>query len=142
MTDIRRADPAARRQAILLVILGALVGSLLIVGFERHRAPLREWLLSEPAEFAYRVKLLFLLSAAALSAPLLALAVYLWSVGAKVLRAGQFPPPGYRVMRDTPVIDGQAAVSRGRAFKSLALCLGGASVLLWVFLWWLARTLA
>jgi hypothetical protein len=29
MTEIRRADPAARRRAVLLVVLGALVGSRL-----------------------------------------------------------------------------------------------------------------
>ncbi len=138
MTEVRRADPAARRQAVLLIILGALVGTLLIVGFERYRTPLRDWLLSEPGEMAHRVKLVFLLSAAVLSAPLVAFAVYLWSFGAKVLRARQFPPPGFRVIRDTPVIDGRAAVLRGRGFKVLALCLGVACVLLWLLLWRLA----
>jgi hypothetical protein len=130
MTEVRRADPAARRQAVRFVILGALVGTVLIVGFERYRTPVHDWLLSKPEELAHRVKLVFLLSAVVLSAPLLAFAVYLWSLGANVLRARQFPPPGYRVMRDTPVIGGRAAVSRGRAFKLLALCLGIASVLL------------
>jgi len=130
MTEVRRADPAARRQAVRFVILGALVGTVLIVGFERYRTPVHDWLLSKPEELAHRVKLVFLLSAVVLSAPLLTFAVYLWSLGANVLRARQFPPPGYRVMRDTPVIGGRAAVSRGRAFKLLALCLGIASVLL------------
>jgi hypothetical protein len=41
-----------------------------------------------------------------------------------VLRARQFPPPEYRVIRDTPVIGGQAAVLRGRGLKVLAVCLG------------------
>ena len=95
-----------------------------------------------PEELAHRVKLVFLLSAVVLSAPLLAFAVYLWSLGANVLRARQFPPPGYRVMRDTPVIGGRAAVSRGRAFKLLALCLGIASVLLWLLLWRFAWVLS
>ena len=142
MTEVRRADPAARRQAVRFVILGALVGTVLIVGFERYRTPVHDWLLSKPEELAHRVKLVFLLSAVVLSAPLLAFAVYLWSLGANVLRARQFPPPGYRVMRDTPVIGGRAAVSRGRAFKLLALCLGIASVLLWLLLWRLAWVLS
>ena len=55
--------------------------------------------------------------------------------GAKVLRAEQFPPPGYRVIRDTPVIGGQAAMSRGRALQMLALWLGAASALLCFLLW-------
>jgi hypothetical protein len=142
VTEVRRADPAARRQAVLFIIFGALVGTVLIVGFERYRTPLRDWLFSEPEELAHRVKLVFLLSAVVLSAPLVGFAVYLWSLGAKVLCARQFPPPGYRVIRDTPVIGGKAAVSRGRGFKVLALCLGVASALLWLLLWRLAWVLS
>ena len=67
---------------------------------------------------------------------------YLWSLGAKVLRARQFPPPGYRVIRDTPVIGGQAAVLRGRGLKVLAVCLALASALLWLLLWRLAWVLS
>ena len=139
MTEVRRADPAARRQAVLLVVLGTVVGLLLILGFERYRTQLRDSLVSEPGELARRVKLVFSLAAALLSAPLVAFAAYLWSLGAKVVRAGVFPPPGYRVIRDTPVITGPAAESRGRLLKVLALCLGLASALLWLLLWCLGR---
>lgn len=142
MTEVQRADPAARRQTVRFVVLSALVGTVLIVGFERYRTPLRDWLLAKPEELAHRAKLVFLLSAAVLSAPLLAFAFYLWSLGAKVLRARQFPPPGYRVVRDTPVMGGQAAVSRGRGFKVLALCFGIASALLWLLLWQVAWVLS
>jgi hypothetical protein len=44
MTEVRRADPAARRLALLLVIVGVLVATLLMVGFERYGTPLRDWL--------------------------------------------------------------------------------------------------
>ena len=77
MTEVRRPDPAARRLAVLLVIVGVLVATLLIVGFERYGTPLRDWLLSEPGELGYRVRLVFFLSAAVLSAPLVA-----WCQGA------------------------------------------------------------
>jgi hypothetical protein len=40
VTEVQRADPAARRLAVVLVVAGALVGSLLIAGLERYRAPL------------------------------------------------------------------------------------------------------
>ena len=106
MTDVRRTDPAARREAAVLVVLGAVVGPLLILGFGRYRTPLRDWLLAEPGEVGYRVKLAFFLAAALLSAPLIAFAGYLWSLGAKVVRTGEFPPLGYRVVRDTLVVAG------------------------------------
>jgi hypothetical protein len=138
MAEVLRADSAARKRVVLLIILGAFTGTVLIIGFEHYRTPLRNWLLSEPGELAHRVRLLFLLSSALLSAPLLAFAVYLWFIGAKVQRARQFPPPGFRVIRDTPVTGGEAAVARGRGFKVLALCLAMVSALLWLLLWRLA----
>jgi hypothetical protein len=53
MTEVRRADPAGRRLTVPLVIVGVLVATLLIVGFERYRALLRDWLLAEPGELGY-----------------------------------------------------------------------------------------
>ena len=82
MVEVLRGDSATRKRAVLLIILGAFTGTVLIIGFEHYRTPLRNWLLSEPGELAHRVKLLFLLSSALLSAPLLAFAVYLWLIGA------------------------------------------------------------
>jgi len=87
------------------------------------------------------VKLVLLLAAVVLSAPLVAFAAHLWRLGARVRRAREFPPPGYRVVRDTAVVSGQAAMSRGRALGALALGLGAASVLVWLLLWRLARLL-
>ena len=142
MTEVQRADPAARLQAVLFIVVGALVGVLLIVGFERYRSPLRDWLLSEPEQLAHRLRLLFLLSAVSVSAPLFGFATHLWSVSGRVLRAQQFPPPGHRVIRDTPILLGQAAISRGRTLKVLAVCLGVACALLWLLFWRLASVLS
>jgi hypothetical protein len=54
----------------------------------------------------------------------------------------QFPPPGFPVVRDTAVLDGMAAARRGHGFRALAIGLGLATLVLWVLLWRLARTLA
>jgi hypothetical protein len=142
MTEIRKADPAARRKALRLVILGALIGMLLIVGFERYGTLFRDWLLSDPRELSHRLRLGFFLAAALLSAPLIVFAVYLWSLGAKTLCAREFPPTGSRVIRDIPILGGHAAVLRGRVLKAVALCLGVASALLWLLLWRLAGVLS
>jgi hypothetical protein len=141
MIEVQRADAAARRHALVVVVLGALTGALLLVAFGRYRIPLRDWVLSEPEKLAYRAKLVVLVSGGLLSTPLIAFALYLWSLGAKVLRAGRFPPPGQRVIRDTPIVSGRAAMSRGRRLKILALCLGIASAILWLLLWRLASIL-
>jgi hypothetical protein len=36
---------------------------------------------------------------------------------------------------------GPAAVTRGQVIQVLALCLGLAAALLWLFFWWLAQTI-
>jgi hypothetical protein len=136
MTEIRKADPVARRRALWQVVLGAAVGAALILGLERCRAPLRDWLLSEPAELPRRVRLVLFIAGSLVSVPLIALAMYLWAMGARVIRAGEFPPPGYAVIRDTPVLVGTAAVSRGRSLKALALSLAAGAALWWLLLWW------
>ena len=142
MNEFQKADPAARRQAILLVIFGAAVGALLIAAFEHFREPFREWLLSEPAETARRAKLAMYVSGFVVSAPVIAFAIYLWLLGARVLRAQQFPPPRFRVIRDTPVVGGHGAVTRGHALQILAVFLGLSAGLLWLFFWWIARTIS
>lgn len=139
--EVEKADPSTRRQAVLVVVFGAAVGGLLIAGFEHLREPFHAWLLSDPAETARRARLAMYVSAFVLSAPLIALAVYLWLLGARVLRAQRFPPPAFRVIRDTPVVGGPAAATRGQAIQILALCLGLGAALVWLFFWWLARAI-
>ena len=112
MTEVRRADPAARRTAALVLVAGTRAGALLLVAFTRYRVALSDWVLAlaDPGSTAQRVKLVLLLPAAVLLAPLLALAVYLCAVGGRVVRAREFPPPGLRVIRDTPIVTGERAV--------------------------------
>lgn len=142
MTEIRKADPRARRQAVWLLIAGTLVGVLLILGFGRYSGSLRTWIKSDPTAVAHRLTLALVGLSIVLSAPAIAFAVYLWALGGRVLRAEEFPPPGYRVIRDTPVVGGQGARVRGHAFRILAACLVVTTLLLWLMLWRLARLLA
>jgi hypothetical protein len=141
MNDIQRADPTARRQAVLVVVTGTVIGVLLILGFERLQVPLRDWILSEPERTAQRVTLVFLIMTAVLVGPLLALAVYFWRLGVRVVRGQQFPPPMYRVVRDTRILRGRAAVVRGRLLEGLAVCLVIVAGLLSFVLWWVALVL-
>jgi hypothetical protein len=140
MNEVRKADPEARRRAVLIVVFATAVGGLLIAGFEHLREPFREWLVSEPAETARRARLAIYVAAVVLSAPVIAFAAYLWLLGARTVRAQQFPPPGVRVVRDTPVVGGRGAVTRGHAIQVIAACLGLGFGVMWIFFLWLART--
>jgi hypothetical protein len=140
MNEVQKADPDARRRAILALIFAAALGALLISGFDYFGAPFREWLTSESAETTRRAKLALAISIFVLSSPVIAFAIYFWLFGARVLRAQQFPPPGSRVICDTPIVRGQAAVTRGHAIQILAVCLGAGAAVLALFCMWFAQT--
>lgn len=125
-----------------LVAIGAVVGVLLLLGFERLKGPLRDWILSEPERSAQRVKFVFLIMAAVLVGPLFALAAYFWRLGVRVVRGQQFPPPMYRVVRDTHILRGRAALIRGWLLGGLAVCLLILAGLLSLVLWWVAMVLS
>ena len=132
MAEIRKADPVAQRRVLLVVIVGAIAGTLSITAFEHYGTFVEEWLLSAPDQLVQRAKLVFFSLGAALSLPLIGGAALFWSIGVKVLNAREFPPPGMRVIRDTPVSTGIAAIWRGRALKVFALCLAVAAAWSWV----------
>ena len=135
MTGVRKADPAARRWAVVVVVVGSFVGALLILAFERYRVSLGDWVLAELGEAAARVGWVVLALAAALLAPMLSFAAYLWWLGRRVVDAQEFPPAGVRVIRDTVVLTGEKAISRGRVLKMLAVGCIAACVVLGLLLW-------
>lgn len=123
---------SARRAAALILAVGTCVGALLIAAFMQYRIPLSDWVLADRAQ---RVELVFVILTALVSVPLLGLAGYLWSLGGRVVRAREFPPPGLRVIRDAPIVTGERAVFRGRLLKLLAIGCGTASIALAGLLW-------
>jgi hypothetical protein len=141
-SEVRKADPAARRNAVVLILIGALIGSSLLVAFERYRGAVQEWLVAEPAQISQRLHWTLAFGGVALVLPLLVVAIYLWLVGTRTIRAGQFPPPDAGVVRDTPLEQGGTAALRGRGLQILAVCLAVAAVLLCVMLWRMAMLIS
>jgi hypothetical protein len=135
MTDVQRADSTAWRKAIIIVIISAIVGSLLIVVFESYRLQMFDWLLSDHGKLAHRLRILIILAAAFEAIPLFSCSVYLWPLGCKILNYKRFSLPGQRVIRDTLILEGQAAMKRGRVLKTLAVFLAVAGVILCFVFW-------
>jgi hypothetical protein len=87
---------------------------------------------------AQRLQFLFLLLSVVLTFPLIAFAIYVWTLAKKIIRAREFPPPGLRVLRDTPIITGEKAFARGRLLQVFAVICAITSVLLNFLFWRLA----
>jgi hypothetical protein len=136
--DIRRANPAFRRLMVIAFVAATTVGALLVTALDRYQPALVHWIQSDPAMSAQRGRLVVLVLAGCLTAPLFGTALYLWLLGEKMVRTQEYPPPGFRVIRDTAVIRGEGAIARGRLFKVLALGCGLAAIAIGLLLWRLA----
>lgn len=124
-----------RRNSLLSVVIGTIVGVILLVLFQSYLDFFRAWLTEDPALLLTRAGMVFGLLAMLLIAPLLALAVWLWACSSRILREERFPPSGVRVVRDTPILQGPAARNRATLFRVFAIVLvvaaSGLSWLLW-----------
>ena len=140
--DVRRADAAFRRLAIGALAAGTCVGAVLIGALNRYRGQLADWVKSDAGRSAQRAELILAALAALLLAPLVAMAAYLSVVGGRAVRTGEFPPPGSRVIRDTPILRGHEALSRGRVLQGVAVFLCAAALAIGFLLWRFASLFA
>jgi hypothetical protein len=125
ISEIHKADPATRRQAIVLIVLAFLAGSGLMVAFEYHRIEVRDWFVAVLLTPGRR-PLGAILLVGALTVPLVAPAFHFVRLGTRIVQAKRFPPEDQKVIRDTPIVRGCAAVRRGRLLQALG---GGLLVL-------------
>jgi hypothetical protein len=121
MPEIQLADPAARKRALVAA------GVIAVLGWAAYFF-LQEWLArlagADPAHMRESLERALVWGSWAAMLPVAVLAVWLWVYGARVRRAGRFPPLGAKVLRDTPVLQGDAARLRGIALKVIGAFLG------------------
>lgn len=116
--EIVRADPRWRmRMVVLLVVLALGMAICYWYFFGRVGTAIAAGDLDGALERLRQVRRLTL----ALVGVAIAAAAYFLAVAVRVLRSGRFPPPGARVVRDTPVRRGTAA--RAIAVLSVLLSL-------------------
>lgn len=135
MNDVEPADPVARRRALWTLGATAVFGAAAIMAFLNARPALQEWLDQDAAARPGRVRLAVGVLGLALAAPVAAMAVYVWRFGARVRAGERFPPAGTAVVRDTPILRGEAAERRGAALQWLAALVAAAAVTLLGLLW-------
>jgi hypothetical protein len=121
MAEIQRADPATRRRALLAAVVIALAGWAAFFVLQDWLAGLED---ADPVRVRRALESAMIWASWAACAPVAVLALWLWRAGGRVGRAGRYPPPGAKVIRDTPVVHGDAARLRATALKALGLLLG------------------
>ncbi|HET8760340.1 MAG TPA: hypothetical protein VFN94_04690 [Nitrospiria bacterium] len=119
---ILKADPRLRRQILLLHIAFAVLtfGTVqwLFPMFEEYLKKQELWVATR--SFQFMIAILF--------APVLGMAYYMHRVAKQILASGQCPPPGTRVVRDTEILEVDAARRRGRLLLILSVVLAGAAL--------------
>lgn len=124
MAAIKKADPVARRNVIIFVLLLAL-GIFLS---EKLIAHLNDWIVSDPDKVTTRVYI-YVLYLLAISVPLWIGAIYLWRVAKQAITSGEFPPPTVGVIVDTTIQTGRTAVIRARQLQVAAVLIIAMSVI-------------
>ncbi|MBN1908147.1 MAG: hypothetical protein JW818_00275 [Pirellulales bacterium] len=115
----------ANRKSRVFLLLIALAVMLLAVGLawqlDRRVTRLRQLAQTDPTGVADRARFLLHLVAWFVGLGQTSIALWLWRLGYRTRRAGQFPPPGSRVTRDTVVRTGRAALRRANLAIALAV---------------------
>ena len=141
MGTIQKADSGARRKAIGVICIAAVFGVCAILAFESLQDDFQSWL-ERNIDFLLEHTIIVFLVLLVLISPLLATGVYLLSLGNRTVRAQRFPPPGYAVVRDTPVLEGLQGLRRGRVIQLLSLFLLCSAGAIPFVIWYVFHVLA
>lgn len=136
MNHIQKADPSARRKAIISLIAGAVAGVGLFLLLDYFVGNVNEWIASNAlylVEHHYLVFLIMLL----LVSPILWLSTYLIRFAGKIVKSKRFPPPDTPVIRDVRVLEGKSAVLRGRLLQGLCWIIAIAAGIIPPLVWYI-----
>ncbi|MFO0699043.1 MAG: hypothetical protein U0236_07425 [Nitrospira sp.] len=136
MAEIQRADDHSRRRVIVVLIVTSLGGVVLLVQLESWLTAVREMPTEAAQESLTRV-FSWCVGIGSL-APLLT-GCRCWWGGRRVLAWLRFPLPGARVLRDTVILSGQAAASRGMLLQAFGIILILCAASVAAVSWWVLK---
>jgi hypothetical protein len=122
----------------MVVAIGALAGALLIATMQSQLGALQKVAAENPAVIQENFGIITWALIAAVVLPVWAFNIYLWRLGSRIVVTGQFPPPGMKVLRDTPVLRDAAARKCGRLLQVVAAVTSAAALGIAIALWRLA----
>ena len=120
--EIQPADPTARRVALLAVGAGGLLA--IVVGFCATAFPETTSSIKNALTgfFVTSPHLLPIASGIGVL-PVIFVSIYLYSFGNRIVRAKRFPLPGQKVVRNTRIRQGEAAITHARRLQTLSVAL-------------------
>jgi hypothetical protein len=136
--EIHRADPRARRNAIIMVVVGGIVGAAILHALGESSEGFSAWVERDAVRAG---KTLYAVLAIGFSAPMLGLAFWMRRFAARISRARRYPPPTARLTRDARVRTGASAAAIARLHNLLAAFLALMAIVVPVLLWRVYGTL-
>ncbi len=136
--DIIRADTRLRWWILVGITLVVALLWLLQNSLNAYLAQALDWLIADAEQVHQRLTWL-LVALVVLVSPLLAVGYWLYCLSQRVGRSGQFPPPGAKVLRDTPVLRGTDASNMCRRLRLSAYLFSAMAFILTFGLWWIIR---
>src|SRR5687767_68824 len=116
MSQIHRADPALRRLTLYAGVIILSVGTAGLVIFQRWFANVQ---LLPPEEAWPQLLGALTWIGGVMLVLVLATSVYALRLGGRIKRSGQYPLQGARTIRDTVILDGKHARSRGNLLQAI-----------------------
>ena len=121
--EIVPADKTQRRLVLLVAVVAIAAAVVLIGVLKRQVDVLREAPDDELWQAAEKTLRLTALFSGVGTAGFAGMGFWFWWLGRKIIRAGRYPPPGMKVVRDTPVRTGAAAARLAIAAQITGLLL-------------------
>jgi len=123
-------DPRARKQAIVLATLLGIAGLALLLVVRRETAQINKLARDQRAAAVQRAQRLVIGVACCGVVGFVGMGVWFWRLGRRIRRADQFPPPGMKVVRETPIRTGAAAwrIAGVADFAALLSLIGAAAL--------------
>ncbi len=141
MVHIQKADPEARRKAIKSILIALAVGAVLFLIFDRLIGNVNVWIEHNAELLVEHHHLAFLLMLIPV-APVIILSIVLLRYAGRIIKTQRFPPPNTPVIRDVRVVEGQAAVWRGRIAQLLCWIILLAAAAIPLLIWYIFYTVS
>lgn len=138
MAEVQRADVRIRKLAILALAVALLGGAVLSFQFESWLTDVRHMPIEVARESLTRVFSWCM----GIGTVAIALAgCHFWWWGRRVRHTLRFPPPSAIVLRDTVILSGHAAASRGTMLQIFGVTLILCAAAVAVGSWWVLKML-